>query len=192
MNNTTLLLTSDQYPYNLTVVGINYNNYTIRVVYSNLHNNKFKDDCSSIPSRRDCLDYMLWYYGLEIVTRIGEDGLFGWRKFKTYPISEYILFIRCQNKSAIVPVRTDEEKKKKLNTSYKDIHHKLTTGFQLSWLQYASSNAESCYIDKKSNNKVACVDDDCIDRRGILLILCRLRYYHIRDFLRKIHQVYGE
>ncbi|KAF4372289.1 hypothetical protein G4B88_007033 [Cannabis sativa] len=236
MNNTTLLLTSYQYPYNFTVVGINYSSYTIRVVYTNLHNNNH--DCSSIPNQYD-MNLLSTDSGLEIVeglfrtditteivTRIGEDGLFRWRKFKTYPISEYIIFLICENKvynnplyidpspcinsstfgfgsgsgfvyvvyasgfkysdlgnscrilrSALVSVRTDEEKKR-LNTSYKDIHHKLTYGFHLSFLITAvDSDPVSCYIDKKSNNKVACDDYDCSQRRGTLqLILCSKDY----------------
>ncbi|XP_060974410.1 uncharacterized protein LOC115695424 [Cannabis sativa] len=106
MNNTTLVLTSesDEYPYNFTVVGINYNDYTIRVEYPNLHNNNH--DCSSIPNQYD-MNLLSTDSELEIVTRIGEDGLFRWRKFKTYPISEYIIFLICENKVYNNPLYID-------------------------------------------------------------------------------------
>ncbi|KAF4372292.1 hypothetical protein G4B88_007036, partial [Cannabis sativa] len=158
MNNTTLVLTSesDEYPYNFTVVGINYNDYTIRVEYPNLHNNNH--DCSSIPNQYD-MNLLSTDSELEIVTRIGEDGLFRWRKFKTYPISEYIIFLICENKVYNNPLYIDPSPCINISTfgfgsGSGFVYVVYASGFKYSDLGNSCRLLQSALISKGFNTKL--------------------------------------
>ncbi|XP_062117483.1 LEAF RUST 10 DISEASE-RESISTANCE LOCUS RECEPTOR-LIKE PROTEIN KINASE-like 2.4 [Humulus lupulus] len=86
-NNRTTILKDDGRSY-YDVRAINYNNYTIRLVDSNLQ----KGNCSSIPTHSSLPSP----FELEITFRQGE--MFWSTNFITYPTAESVLFLSCKKK----------------------------------------------------------------------------------------------
>ncbi|KAM6592987.1 hypothetical protein CsatA_000690 [Cannabis sativa] len=89
-NHTTILKNNGRSYYH--VEAINYNNYTIRLVDPNIQ----KGNCSSIPTTYSSSNTLPSPFELQITFRKGER--FWSTNFVTYPTSERVLFLSCENK----------------------------------------------------------------------------------------------
>ncbi|KAF4388055.1 hypothetical protein F8388_014738 [Cannabis sativa] len=89
-NHTTILKNNGRSYYH--VEAINYNNYTIRLVDPNIQ----KGNCSSIPTSYSSSNTLPSPFELQITFRKGER--FWSTNFVTYPTSERVLFLSCENK----------------------------------------------------------------------------------------------
>ncbi|GMN51710.1 hypothetical protein TIFTF001_020858 [Ficus carica] len=156
------------------VEAINYNNYTIRLVPSNVQ----KDNCSSLPTKPWSF-YNFWEFKIPFCIHAEK-------------ISELVLFLRCK-KPVVSPLYIDtapcisqnhsyvvfadgfkfsdlnescqiynagvmssprKGENRKTISSYIDIHNELLFGFELSWVQafqeYYNINGVCC-VDEHSN-----------------------------------------
>ena len=162
------------------VLAINYNNYTIRLVPSNMQ----KDNCSSLPT----YPWGISYFGdLNIPFCVHAKNV-----THVDQISEFVLFLRCK-KPVLSPLYIDtapcisqnhsyvvfadgfkfsdlnescqiynaglvssprKGENRKTISSYIDIHNELLFGFELSWVQAFQeyySIVEVCCVDEHSN-----------------------------------------
>ncbi|XP_062117482.1 G-type lectin S-receptor-like serine/threonine-protein kinase SD2-2 [Humulus lupulus] len=131
-NNRTILKDDGRSYYH--VQAINYNNYTIRLVDSNLH----KGNCSSIPTYSSLPSP----FELQIMFRQGE--AFWSTNFITYQSSERVLFLSCEKKvfSSLyidtAPCKNSSNLSENPKTQF--LYAVYATGFKYSDL------AESCQI----------------------------------------------
>ncbi|XP_062117479.1 LEAF RUST 10 DISEASE-RESISTANCE LOCUS RECEPTOR-LIKE PROTEIN KINASE-like 2.4 [Humulus lupulus] len=144
-NNRTILKDDGRGYYH--VQAINYNNYTIRLVDSNLH----KGNCSSIPTYSSLPSP----FELQITFRLGER--FWSANFITYQTSERVLFLSCEKKVSnslyIDTAPCINSSKLSENPKSRFLYAVYASGFKYSDLAESCQIYQTALISSRKNDK---------------------------------------